>query len=54
MENIHTRNPQENQLIQGVSVGGLQKEGALLVISASRLAQTEPILQLYDLKVPHS
>lgn len=33
-----------------VSVGGLQKEGALLVISASRLAQTEPILQLYDLK----
>lgn len=33
-----------------VSVGGLQKEGALLVISASHLAQTEPILQLYDLK----
>lgn len=31
-------------------MGGLQKEGALLVISASRLAQTEPILQLYVLK----
>lgn len=33
-----------------MNVGGLQKEGALLVISASRLAQTEPILQLYVLK----
>lgn len=48
---IHTQNSMSvNCPYFRVSVGGLQKEGALLVISASRLAQTEPILQLYVLK----
>lgn len=47
---IYTQNSMSVVLFFRVSVGGLQKEGALLVISASRLAQTEPILQLYDLK----